>query len=401
MDNDKVQHLRNVPKLRFTEFDEEYKLIKIGCIASRITAGGTPSTKEPSYWTPGTVPWMSSGEVNKRILYDTDKKISEEGLRNSSTKMIKNQSVLIALAGQGKTRGMVAINEIPLCTNQSIGAIEVDREYQDYKYLYYNLFKEYEKLRIWSSTGEGRGGINLQFINDWKLNIPSVEEQRKISRFLETIDGKISLLEDKLENLKLFKRGFIQKEVIRKDFDNNTTLRRILKERKKYAINDGKYVHCSLSKDGVNAKRQNENRDFLVKDIGKKYKITELNDICYNPANLKFGVICKNTYGTGIFSPIYVTFEVNKEFDFDFIELVITNIDTINRMRKYEEGTIYERMAVKPFDLLRTNINHPALEVQRIIKDRVAVIDKKIFSIENEFKAFKQFKKGLLQKMFI
>lgn len=202
--------MRNIPKLRFREFTDEYIYNYIGAFSSQITSGGTPSTKKVSYWLNGTIPWMSSGEVNKRILTDTDKYITEEGLSNSSTKIIQNKSVLMALAGQGKTRGMVAVNEISLCTNQSIGIIEVDNKYQDYKYLYYNLLREYQKLRIWSSTGEGRGGINLKFISDWKLHIPLVDEQRKVSEFLSIIDNKINLIEKKIKNLKLFKRGIVQ-----------------------------------------------------------------------------------------------------------------------------------------------------------------------------------------------
>ena len=111
------------------------------------------------------------------------------------------------MAGQGKTRGMVAVNEIPLCTNQSIAAIEVDEAELDYKYLFYNLHKDYNKLRRLSSTGEGRGGINLKFISRWKLNIPSLDEQHKVASFISNLDHKISSLEYKLENLKLFKKG--------------------------------------------------------------------------------------------------------------------------------------------------------------------------------------------------
>ena len=69
----------------------------------------------------------------------------------------------------------------------------------------------------------------------------------------------------------------------------------ILKERNEYCCKDGTFVHGTLSKDGLFPKTERWNRDFLVKEENKKYKITHLDDICYNPANLKFGVICRNT----------------------------------------------------------------------------------------------------------
>ncbi len=79
-----------------------------------ISTGGTPSTAINEYWNPKQVPWLSSGEVHKKYITYTDDKISNEGLNHSSARMIKQNSVLIALAGQGKTRGTVAINRILL-----------------------------------------------------------------------------------------------------------------------------------------------------------------------------------------------------------------------------------------------------------------------------------------------
>ena len=74
-------------------------------------AGATPKTSVLEYWQNGTIPWMSSGEVNKRVIYNTEKRITQEAYNNCSTKMIPANSVVIALAGQGKTRGLVAITK--------------------------------------------------------------------------------------------------------------------------------------------------------------------------------------------------------------------------------------------------------------------------------------------------
>ncbi len=92
---------------------------------------------------------------------------------------------------------------------------------------------------------------------------------------------------------------------------------------------------------------------------------------------LKFGVISRNKYGDGIFSPIYVTFEVQKQ-NIEFIEYLVTRKDFINKARRYEEGTVYERMAVKPSDLLRLNIKLPVLAEQQKIANFLSAIDDKI-----------------------
>ena len=127
---------------------------------------------------------------------------------------------------------------------------------------------------------------------------------------------------------------------------------------------DGVLPHVSLTKEGVVPKTDRYNRDALVVHDDKKYRVTHFDDICYNPANLKFGVICRNTFGAGIFSPIYVTFKVNQEYESTFIGLLVARDSFIKRSLKYQEGTVYERMAVKPEDLLNIAIVTPMKEEQ-------------------------------------
>lgn len=100
---------------------DDWEVKRISDFTSIIT-GGTPSTLRPEYWG-GNIMWMSSGELNKKFVFDVEGRITTEGLLNSSTHMIPPFCVLIGLAGQGKTRGTAAYNYISLCTNQSIAAI--------------------------------------------------------------------------------------------------------------------------------------------------------------------------------------------------------------------------------------------------------------------------------------
>lgn len=171
-------------------------------------AGGTPGTKVSAYWG-GTHPWMSSGELHLKQIYKVADYITDEGLASSSTKYVPKNSVLVGLAGQGKTRGTVAINRIELCTNQSIAAI-FPSEHHSTEFLFYNLDNRYEELRG-LSTGDGsRGGLNLTIIRKLHLAFPPIEEQIAIAAILSDMDKEIQVLQQRLDKTRQLKQGMMQ-----------------------------------------------------------------------------------------------------------------------------------------------------------------------------------------------
>ncbi len=186
-----------------------WEVVKVGNI-SNLTAGGTPRTSEKSYWYPQEVSWLSSGEVHKKKIFYTDNKISIKGLDNSSAKLLPCNSILIALAGQGKTRGTVAITEIELTTNQSVGAILPNDKIIPY-YLYYNLDSRYDELRSLSTGSGGRGGLNLSILKSINIQLPPLKEQKQIAQILSTADEKLELLRAKKEKYETLKKGLLQK----------------------------------------------------------------------------------------------------------------------------------------------------------------------------------------------
>lgn len=160
------------------------KFVKIGTIGECIS-GATPKTSIEKYWKNGTIPWMSSGEVNNRFIYDTITKITQEGYNSCGTKLVPPNTVVIALAGQGKTRGTVAITKVELCTNQSLCSIIVDSNVIP-EFLYHYLRGQYSKLREISSGDGTRGGLNLKMIRDFTIPLPPLPVQEEIVRILNT-----------------------------------------------------------------------------------------------------------------------------------------------------------------------------------------------------------------------
>lgn len=163
-------------------------------------AGATPSTEQPSYWDGGNIPWMSSGEVNKRFVYNTDSFITAEGYSGCSTKMVPKHSVIIALAGQGKTRGTVAVNEIELCTNQSLCAM-IPKEDIDYMFLYVHLKNRYIEIRNMAGDATGRGGLNLRIINNIDILCPPLPLQQQFVEIATQAEATKESLRKSIENI--------------------------------------------------------------------------------------------------------------------------------------------------------------------------------------------------------
>ena len=188
----------NKPAIRFAGFTDAWEQRKVSDVAEIIT-GGTPSTTINEYWYPKQIPWLSSGEIHKKHITYTDDKISEEGLNHSSARIIKEDSILIALAGQGKTRGTVAINCIPLSTNQSIAAMTFDKEIYP-EFIFANLENRYDEMRKLSSGDGSRGGLNKQLVGSIEIPYTSFEEQRAIGNYFSNLDHLITLHQRERKN---------------------------------------------------------------------------------------------------------------------------------------------------------------------------------------------------------
>lgn len=185
--------------LTFGKDDKSVKWMKLGDCIVDCFSGATPSTTKKEYWDGGTIPWMSSGEVHKENVYSVEKNITKLGFDNCSTRMVPVNSVVIALAGQGKTRGCVAVTKIPLCTNQSLCSIVTNSDIIRYDYLYYYLKNKYMELRNISSGDGTRGGLNLTMIKNYQLFVPPLSRQKEIVSTLDTISSLIDNLKAEIE----------------------------------------------------------------------------------------------------------------------------------------------------------------------------------------------------------
>ena len=382
--------MSNVPKLRFKEFSGEWEEKPLSQVAG-MKAGKFVKASD-----------ISNNQEDK--MYPC---YGGNGLRGYVKSHTHNGTYPL-IGRQGALCGNIQLASGKFhATEHAVVVTPTDKN--DILWLYYEL----DRLNLNRfATGQAQPGLSVEVIQQVKTNIPLKQEQEKIASFLTSVDTKIEQLTKKECLLQQYKKGVMQKifnQEIRFKADDGsefcdweeTSLRKIFKERKLYATKADSYEHISLTTEGVVPKSERYERDFLVSDDSvKKYKVTKLDDICYNPANLKFGVIARNKYTDAIFSPIYVTFEVVNA-DINFIEYFVTRLDFINKVRKYEEGTVYERQAVKPEDFLKFSISIPSMEEQTKIANFLSSIDSKIEQVQKQLASTKEFKKALLQQMFV
>jgi type I restriction enzyme S subunit len=194
-------------RTRLPGFTGDWDVRSIGSFAD-VKAGGTPSTAISRYWG-GDIRWMSSGEIHQKQVCEVAGRITVDGLRESSAHLFPVGTVLMALAGQGKTRGTVAVTRVELTTNQSLAGIFPSGQHNS-NFLYYNLDTRYDELRGESAGDGGRGGLNLAIIKNLDVHLPPIDEQHAIARILTDVDTEITALERRLESARAVKVGMMQ-----------------------------------------------------------------------------------------------------------------------------------------------------------------------------------------------
>lgn len=190
--------------------EEEWQEVRLGDVATRITSGGTPPTTDEKNYN-GEIPWLNTKEVKNCRIYKTEKTISDLGLKNSSAKWIEKDSVIVAM--YGATAGKVAINKIPLTTNQACCNITINPFKADYRFVYYSLLNQYERLTALAS-GAAQQNLNVSTISNLTIPLPPLERQKEIAEILSSFDDKIDFLHRQnrtLESLAqtLFRHYFI------------------------------------------------------------------------------------------------------------------------------------------------------------------------------------------------
>ena len=401
MAENKEKKVLNVPNLRFPEFEGEWEEERLSDIADLSKGIGISKDQLSA----DGEPCILYGELYTKYKSETIKEvISKTNIDN--TKLVKSKANDVIIPCSGETAEEIATARCVLKDDVLLGGdLNIIRLHgYDGSFMSYQLNgkRKYDIAKV----AQGVSVVHLygEHLKNIKTINPGLNEQKKIANLLSLLDERISTQNKIIEKLESLIKGICNNYFLKLSHSQemkSIRLGDILKERNEYCCKDGTFVHGTLSKDGLFPKTERWNRDFLVKEENKKYKITHLDDICYNPANLKFGVICRNIYGDLIFSPIYVTFEVSKKVNIGFIELYLTNRNFIEKIRKFEQGTVYERMSVSPEDFLSYKIRIPSLSEQTFFYQKIQRLKNCSQNELEHLNLYRKLRQYLLRQMFI
>ena len=280
-----------------------------------IRSGGTPSRARPDYWLPGSIPWVTTAEIDGSRISKTARAISVEGLAGSSAKVFPAGTVLVAMYGQGKTRGSASILDIPASTNQACAALEPSPGF-DSEYIFQVLNLHYAELRAQSNVG-GQDNLSVRLVGSFKIPIPSLAYQRKIAEMVRTWD-------DAIDRTKALRAAAAErareaaKQLLAPRPEWTTASLSTVSARVSRRSDGNPHTVMTISaKRGFIAQADKYQRDMAGKSV-ETYTLLRKGEFAYNKGNsLAFpqGCIYRLGQNSALVPSVYFAFELNKELN--------------------------------------------------------------------------------------
>ena len=385
------------PKLRFKEFNDNYSTYKLKNIVDFYKG----NTLAKSDITPdGNIPCILYGELYTKYSEITKQIFSYTNNKSKNLFYSKVNDVLIPCSGETaldiSTSTCVLLDDVALG-----GDLNVLRPKNiDGRYLSYLLSNKKRITIAKYAQGDSIVHLYADKIKNISIILPCLDEQKKVSLLLELLNKKIELQKRKIEVLKMYKRGLINK-IFNIQYNNTSRLKDLIKEKSiRNKENIVKEVYSVNNKCGfILQAEQFKDREFASEDTSN-YKIVQYNDFAYNPARINVGSIARmKKYNKGIISPMYICFSCKERLLPEYLEYYYDSEVFRHEMTKRLEGSVrmclsYEAMINIPLDL-------PKFEEQKRMTKVLVEIDNKIEKEETIYGAINRLKKGLLQKMFI
>ena len=386
----------NVPNLRFPGFDEEWRKTHLSQMGD-IIGGGTPDTTIAEYWN-GNILWFTPSEVGKeKYVSDSNRKISLEGLKNSSAKILPKQSILLSSRA---TVGECSINLKECCTNQGFQSFIPNNSVVSTEFLYYRLLT-HKRDFIRKACGSTFLEISARQIAKISSYLPEKKEQDKIASLLSLIDKRISIQSKVIEDLKKLKTA-IEERIIKLVQGKQISLGDILEERNEKSTENNQFEVLSSTVTGIFNQREYFNKDIASAN-NSGYKIVRRGDIVLSPQNLWMGNINYNDcFEIGIVSPSYKVFSIRKAFDERYVSFLLK---TKKALWAYtlvsEQGASIVRRNLNYESFLEISFQIPSYNKQKEVGNVITAVNRKLLLEQKLLLSLSRQKSFLLSNMFI
>jgi len=181
------------------DFLNGWELRSIESLCLKVTSGGTPYRKNPAFYTNGTIRWIKTKELKDAFIYDSEEKITEDAIKESSAKIFPANTVLMAMYGDGRTITSLGILGKEAATNQACCAFITNPEVCDFRFLFYSLMYHRKKL-LNLALGGAQRNLSTKIIKNFAINVPILSTQRKIAAILSAYDD---LIENNTRRIKI------------------------------------------------------------------------------------------------------------------------------------------------------------------------------------------------------
>lgn len=385
---------------------DNWKCCQVKEVAT-VSSGSTPARSNPEYWN-GGIPWVTTGELADGFIVSTIESVSKKAVEKLNLNVYPKGTLLMAMYGQGKTRGTVAMLEIDATVNQACAAISPKEG--SAKFLFFQLQNAYEDIRKLSNIGN-QENLNAEIIKTFHVLWPPDSEQKKIAVILTTQDKIIELKENLLAEKQRQKKYLMQQLLTGKkrlpgfDREWKTKLLKQLseKQKKKNIAFQYSLVLSNSAQHGIVSQDQEFDKEIANEERIDGYYIVVPGAFVYNPrisVTAPCGPINVNETGeTGVMSPLYTVFTIfSSEINQDYLKYYFQS----SCWYKYVKGVAnygarHDRISISDEDFFAMPIPLPPKEEQTAIAEVLFTADRELDLLRQEIEQEKQKKKALMQ----
>lgn len=374
---------------------------------ANTASGGTPNRSNKDFYIGGTYPWIKTGELGKKYLYEAEEYITEDALKKSSAKLVQLNSIIIAM--YGATIGKMAINKTEVTTNQACCSISCYEELYYYEFLYYVLSLEKETL-IKLGVGAAQPNISQEIIKCLKIPCPPLKEQQKIVEILSIWDLAIEKQEQLIEKKKELKKGLMQvlySKGTKKETRAKTKLGEVpvswtvIKAKEAFDSvsikNNEDEELLSVTQDrGTIPRTLLEGSVVMPEGSTNGYKLVVPNNFIISLRSFQGGL--EISQYRGLISPAYTVLENKIDICHDYFKYYFKKEEFISRLNGIIVG-IRDGKQISYADFGEMYLPIPPLEEQKKIAEILMLSDKEIELLQKELEKFKLQKKGLMQRL--